>query len=86
MTSVNATQARKEFFNLIKNAIKKHTVFRIHHRNGNVVLISEEKYDSLQVTLELLSIPGFRESIRKSLKQIVKGETYSLDELFGEKD
>jgi antitoxin YefM len=86
MTSVNATQARKEFFNLIKKAIKKHKVFRIHHRNGNVVLISEEKYESLQVTLELLSIPGFRESIRKSLKQIDKGGTYSLYELFGEKD
>ena len=85
MKSVTATQARKEIYHLIKAAIKKHEMFRIRHRDGNVVLMSEEEYESLQVTLELLSIPGFRESIRKSLKQIVKGETYSLDEVFVEK-
>lgn len=86
MARVNATQARKEFFDLIKDAINKHKVFHIHHRDGDVVLMSEEEYESLQETLDLLSIPGFRESIRRSLKQIEKGETYSLNEVFGEKD
>ncbi|MCL4491535.1 MAG: type II toxin-antitoxin system Phd/YefM family antitoxin [Nitrospirae bacterium] len=86
MTVVNATQARKEFFDLIKDALAKHTIFRIHHREGDVVLMSEDEYESLQETLELLSIPGFRESIKRSLKQIEKGETYSLDEVFGETD
>ncbi|MDP2168060.1 MAG: type II toxin-antitoxin system Phd/YefM family antitoxin [Thermodesulfovibrionales bacterium] len=85
MTVMNATRARKEFFELIKDALGGHKIFRIHHREGDVVLLSEEEYESLQETLELLSIPGFRESIKKSLKQIEKGQTYSLEEVFGEK-
>ncbi|NLI30883.1 MAG: type II toxin-antitoxin system Phd/YefM family antitoxin [Nitrospiraceae bacterium] len=85
MTTVNATQARKEFFDLIKDTVAKHTVYRIHHRAGDVVMMSEEEYEGLQETLELLSVPGFRESIKKSLRQIEKGETYSLGEVFGAK-
>ena len=62
MASVKATQARKEIFYLIKDAIKKHKEFRIHHRDGDVVLMSEEEYESLQETFDLLSIPGFRKA------------------------
>ena len=84
MASVNATQARKEFFDLIKDAVRKHKIYRIRHRAGDADLMSEEEYESLQETLELLSIPGFAESIRQSLKEIKKGETYSMREVFGE--
>ncbi len=83
MAGINATKARKEFFELIKDTIKKHEVIHIHHRDGDVVMMSEEEYESLQETLELLSVPGFRESIKRSLKQIEKGETFSVDEVFG---
>ncbi len=82
MASINATKARKEFFDLIKDTIDKHRVFHIHHRKGDVVLMSEEEYESLQETLELLSIPGFRASIARSVKQMKKGETLSLDKVF----
>ncbi len=82
MASINATKARKDFFDLIKDTIDKHRVFRIHHRRGDVVLMSEEEYESLYETLELLSIPGFRESIARSVKQMEKGDTYSLEEVF----
>jgi PHD/YefM family antitoxin component YafN of YafNO toxin-antitoxin module len=46
--------------------------------------MSDEEYENLQETLGLLSIKGFRESIKKSLKQIERGETYSVDEVFGD--
>ncbi|MDR4507895.1 MAG: type II toxin-antitoxin system Phd/YefM family antitoxin [Candidatus Brocadiaceae bacterium] len=82
MTDINATEARREFFDIIKNTIKKHQIYHIHHRDGDVVLMSEDEYESLQETLTLLSIPGFRESIAKSVKQIEKGETFSIDEVF----
>ena len=64
------------------DAITKHKVFRIYHRDGDVALMSDERYESLQETLELLSIRGFRESIKKSLLHIEKGETYSLNEVY----
>ncbi len=45
--------------------------------------MSEEDYESLVETLELLSIPGFHESIRLADQEIEEGETCSMDELFG---
>ena len=86
MANINATQARKEFFDLIKDTITKHEVFHIHHRQGDVVLMSEEEYSSLQETLELLSIPGFRESIAKSVKQVEAEDTFSMEEVFKENE
>ena len=82
MADINATEARRDFFEIVKNAIKKHQIYHIHHREGDVVLMSEDEYESLQETLELLSLPGFREGIAKSVKQIEKGETFSIDEVF----
>jgi antitoxin YefM len=83
MTALTATDARRSFFDIVKGATEKHEVYRIHHRKGSAVLLSEEDYDSLLETLELLSIPGFRQSIKRSVKQMKKGDTLSLEELFG---
>jgi antitoxin YefM len=82
MTTMTATDARRELFNLIKKTNKGHQCYRIHHRDGSAVLMSEEDYESLIETLQLLSIPGFKSSIRKSVKQMNDGETLSLDEVF----
>jgi len=84
MTTITATDARRDFFELIKNATKGHKVYKIHHRKGTAVLMSEDDYDSLIETLELLSIPGFHERIKKSVKQMENGETFSLDEVLEE--
>ena len=56
---------------------------KIHAKSGDVVLISEEDYDSLLETLELLSTPGLRESIREAKADIKAGRVKSLDEVFG---
>lgn len=85
MTRLNATVAKRDFYNIISGAIKKHQLYHIHHKDGDVVVMSEEEYESLIETLELLSIKGFRESIKKSAEQIKKGETVSFDEVFGDK-
>jgi len=85
MTTLTATNARREFFDLVKGATHKHQVYRIYHRKGSAILLSEEDYESLLESLELLSTPGFRESIRRSVRQMRKGETFSFSEVFGEK-
>jgi antitoxin YefM len=82
MTTMTATNARRELFTLIKKTNKGHQCYRIHHRDGSAVLMSEEDYESLIETLHLLSIPGFRSSIRKSIIQMKGGETLSFDEVF----
>ena len=84
MTTLTATSARKEFFDLVKGAAEGHRTFRIQHRRGAAVLMSEDDYDGLIETLELLSVPGFRESIKRSVTQMQKGETVSIAAVLGE--
>jgi len=85
MKTIASSQARSELFELIKAANNAHAVYHITHKDGNVVLLSEEEYESLVETIELLSIPGFRESIKRSLKDEQEGRVYSLEEAFGKK-
>ncbi|MCK4401866.1 type II toxin-antitoxin system Phd/YefM family antitoxin [bacterium] len=82
MTTLTATDARNGFFDMLKGATKKHRIYHIHYKKGDAVLMSEEEFDSLQETLDLLSIPGFRESISKSAKQMKDGEIFSFNEVF----
>jgi antitoxin YefM len=85
MTTLSASKARSRFFELVKRATAAHEIYRIHHRTGDTVLISEAEYDSLVETIELLSVPGFRASVRRSLRDMKEGRTYALDEVLGKK-
>ena len=85
METLSATKARSELFNLIKNSIKAHKQYRITHKNGGVILLSEEDYDGLLETLELLSIPGFKKSFRKARREIARGETVPFEKIFSDK-
>ena len=83
-SNITATDARRDFFEIVKGATEKHQIYRIQHRKGSVVLLSEEEYDNLVETLELLSIPGFLKNLKHSVAQINNNETYSMDEGFGD--
>jgi antitoxin YefM len=84
MTTLTSTEARRVLSHLLKGATRQHKVYRIRYRDGDAVLLSEEDYASLLESLELLSIPGFRESMRRSVRQMQKGQTVSLDEALGD--
>jgi antitoxin YefM len=81
MTSLTATEARQRLFGLLKGAARGHRVYRITHNDGDAVLLSQEDYDSLLETLELLSTPGVARSIRQARREIERGETYSLEDV-----
>jgi len=83
--TLTATEARKELFTLLKRSVRGHQQFRITHKEGDAVLLSQEDYDALLETLELLSTPGLLRSIRRARRQIARGETYSLEEVLGAK-
>lgn len=82
MKSITATNARSNFFQLLKNILKSRLPMRIFSKEGNVVVISEEEYESLIETAELLSISGLKESIKESDVDIASGNIYSLDDVF----
>lgn len=83
MTTITATTARREFFDLVKGVTEGHQTYRIQHRQGVAVLMSEEDYEGLLETLDLLSLPEFRRRLKASVKQVKAGDTVSMDEVFG---
>ncbi|NEP35835.1 type II toxin-antitoxin system prevent-host-death family antitoxin [Moorena sp. SIO3B2] len=86
MEKLTVTAAQKELINLVELVTEENKVYEIEISNGSAVLISRKNYESLQETLELLSIPGMMESLQISLEQITNKETYSLDEVLGDID
>lgn len=82
MQTITATNARSNFFQLLKNSVTKHLPTRVSSKEGNVVLISEEDYESLLETAELLSETGFKESIKKADQQIEQSDIFTFDEVF----
>jgi antitoxin YefM len=84
METMTATEARSNFFGLIKKAVAGHKQFRVTSRQGEVIVMSQEDYENLLETLELLSTPGLLKGVRKAKKDIQQGHTYSLDEVFSE--
>ena len=84
MEKLTAAAAREDFENMVKAVTEENKVYQIESTEDSAVLISYKEYESLQETIELLSIPGFRESLQSSLQQIATNETYSLDEVLGD--
>jgi len=84
MYMVTAAEAKKDLFNLIRHALRSHDPVRIQHRKGGVVLVSEEDYEGLLETLELLSIPGMRESLVEAEADFAAGRVSSIDEVLGD--
>jgi prevent-host-death family protein len=66
MTTVNATQARADFYNLIESALDKPV--RITSKRGTVVMVSEKDWESILETLYLDGVPGLDEDIEEGRK------------------
>ena len=86
MEKVAITANQKDLMNLVKLVTEENKAYELEGERASAVLISQSNYESLQETIELLSIPGLRESLQKSLEQITKNETYSLDDILGDLD
>ncbi len=81
--TVTATEARQNLFKLVRKSVKGHVPVKITSKEGDAVLVSEEDYEGLLETLELLSVPGMRKSIQEARADIRAGRTKSLKEIFG---
>ena len=79
MTTMSATEARKQLYKLLDDVSQSHEPVQITGKRGNAVLVSEDDWRAVQETLYLVSIPGMRESI-------LKGMATPADELEDELD
>ncbi len=79
MTSMSATEARKQLYKLLDEVAASHEPIEITGKRSNAVLVSEDDWRSVQETLHLLSIPGMRESIVAGLATPVEELDEKLD-------
>jgi antitoxin YefM len=79
MTTISATEARKQLYKLLDDVAQSHEPVQITGKRGSAVLVSEDDWRAVQETLYLVSIPGMRESI-------LEGMGTPADELEGELD
>ena len=79
MPIINATNARAHFFKLIDEVVDTHEPIYVTGKAGNVVVLSEEDFRSIQETLYLCSIPGMRD-------KIIAGLNTPLDECVEDND
>jgi antitoxin YefM len=81
--TITATEARQQFFQLLRKSVKGHVPVKITSKDGDAVILSEADYEALLETLELLSVPGMRKSIREAKADIKAGRTKPLKDIFG---
>jgi antitoxin YefM len=79
MTSITATEARKQLYTLLDDVAESHEPIQIAGKRHSAVLVSEDDWRAVQETLYLASIPGMRNSIRKGLKTPVAKCDKELD-------
>ncbi len=72
MTTLSASEARKRLYNLVDEVKESHEPVQIVGKRSSAVLISEEDWKAIEETLQLASITGMRESIKKGLRTPVE--------------
>ena len=67
MTTISATEARKDIYNLMDKVNSEEDPVLITKKDGNnVIMMSEKKWSSIKETMYLLSVPGLREDLMES--------------------
>ena len=68
MVNLNISNARDELYKLASSCIKYNDVINISTKEGNVILLSEDDYNSLIESLYLAGVKGVYEDIEKAVK------------------
>ena len=79
MTTISATQARKNLYSLIDEANDSHQPIQITGKRSNAVLLSESDWRAIQETLHLQAIPGMVDSIKQASEEGIEQASDELD-------
>lgn len=76
------TAARRELFKLAEEVQKPNTFYSLTlGGQPQVVMMSQEEFDSMMETIEILSDPETLKRIEESEKEIEQGKYVTLDQL-----
>ncbi len=79
MSTMSASEARKNLFPLLGQVNENHDVVRITSRAGNAVLISEDDYEAWQTTRHLFSTPANARRLLGSIREWQAGQLVTED-------
>lgn len=68
MTTLTATEARKNLYTLLDDVTDSHEAVQIAGKRNSAVLVSEDDWRAIQETLYLTSSKGMKESIIAGLR------------------
>lgn len=69
METITIQEAKRDLSKLIALAVVEQQQFRIASEEGAVIMLPEETYQNLVVTLELLSTPGLMPGFLKTFNK-----------------
>ncbi len=80
MNTLSMSEARAGFKSTFLNVIDNHEPTLItNQRLGNVVMMSQEDYESMQETMYLLSTPANAQRLNRAVEQINAGSFKIVD-------
>ena len=81
MTTVSATNARNNFYELLEEAASGKKIAITNKGETKAVLISPQELASWEATLDVMSDPDLVKGIRKGMEDIKKGRVVSWEEV-----
>lgn len=79
MMNTNITSFRKNIFTMLEQTIKYNEPLNISTKDGNAVIVSEEDYNGIMETLNLLCNPAMKEIL-------LEGKATPLSECISESE
>jgi antitoxin YefM len=79
MTAITATDARKNFFGVIKQVNEDRTPVEVVSKHGNVVVMSKEDFDSMSETAYLLRNPANAHRLLQAVEDVRAGRVEQHD-------
>ena len=79
MIIVSVKEASDKLPDLVENTIEKREPVLISGKKNNAVLMAESDWQAMNETLQLLSVPGMRDAIKKGLSENLKSKSRKLN-------
>ena len=70
MTTLNISKARDELYKIASSCIKYNDIVNISTKEGNIIVLSEDDYNSLIESLYLAGIKGVYKDIEKAVNTL----------------
>ena len=77
MITVSVKEASDKLPDLVENTIEKREPVLISGKNNNAVLMAESDWQAMNETLQLLSVPGMRDAIKRACQKTLKAHQES---------